>query len=325
MRKSHRKGVAVCVVLLVFALALGAFVIWWFFGASYAFDTLSRKEGKIPLEDGFCPQGICPMTEEGYSFAVSGYRSGASRLYLTGETTKYVTLKKGEKELTTHFGGVTRTEDYFYVASGKSVVRVAVADVLAAENGSAVAVKDSFSVADMGVAYCYYDEASGLLFAGEFYRKGNYETAQAHRITVKEGEIDPALVYAYRLDESKEGGIASPVPEKVIAVPALVQGIAVYEGGIALSTSYGLPDSNLYFHKNILNEETEDTYTIGETAIPLYKLGSDTLEKTVLAPCMSEEIFAKDGRLYVLFESKADKYKLFVRRQTDEICSIPLS
>ena len=38
---------------------------------------------------------------------------------------------------------------------------------------------------------------------------------------------------------------------------------------------------------------------------------------------MSEGIFLKEGRLFVLFESACNKYKTFVRRRMEEIVSLP--
>ena len=46
-----------------------------------------------------------------------------------------------------------------------------------------------------------------------------------------------AFVYEYAADASKEGGVVSRIPEKVISVRAQVQGIAVYDGGRTRSGS----------------------------------------------------------------------------------------
>lgn len=171
-------------------------------------------------------------------------------------------------------------------------------------------VKDSFSTG-LNNAYCYFFEDK--LYVGEFYRKGNYETDPSHHIQTK-GETNYAFVYVFEADEEKAGGVAAETPVLTVSVPALVQGIAVYEGGIALSTSYGLPDSHLSFY-----EPKESDYTDG-----MLILNSSNLKETLTLPCMSEEIYEEDGRLYVLFESKADKYKQFVRRQTDAVYSVAL-
>ena len=57
--------------------------------------------------------------------------------------------------------------------------------------------------------------------------------------------------------------------------------------------------------------------------VPLYFFGEETLHASRSVPCMSEGIFVKEGRLFVLFESACNKYKTFVRRRTKQIISLP--
>lgn len=309
-------GVAVLCALLIFLCV-------WFFGARYPeFDALAREEEKIGyLEDGISPQGLCTLPEEsGYRFCMSGYLTdGASRLCFSGGgTQKYIELEKDGKALTTHFGGVTCSGNYLLVASGKEIVRVALADALAAENGARVAVKDSFKTG-LNNAYCYY--ADGMLYVGEFYRKGNYATDESHHLT-ENGETNYAFVYVFEGDESAAGGVKDTTPEKVLSVRALVQGIAVYGDRIALSTSYGLPDSVLYIYDNVFSKEPQGSVTLDGAEIPLYRLDKTCLKSQLVMPCMSEEICVEDGRMYVLFESLSKKYRYFVRRQIDCVYSL---
>ncbi len=318
----HKFAIAVTSLLLALLVALGVFLCVWFFGADYsAFENAVRAEEPIPgLESGISPQGLCPLPKEsGYRFAMSGYlKSAPSRVYLFGgKEAKYVTLRDEKGDISTHFGGVTCTGNYLVVASGKKLVRFSLADALAAENGGAVTVKDSFEIADFrSVAYCYF--FGGMLYAGEFYRPGNYETDQSHHIAVADGETNYGIVYAYSVDEEAEGGVKSKTPEFALSVREQVQGIAVWEGGIALSTSYGLPDSTLWLYQNPAFCAPQGTLN----GVPLYILGKDTLTATFEMPCMSEEIFEEEGRIYILFESKSKKYKQFVRRQIADVLSV---
>ncbi len=319
----HKIKIAALSAALLILAALGIFLCVWFFGARYPeFDAAVQKEGEIPgLSDGISPQGLCPLPlDSGYRFAMSGYIKGEpSRVYLFGgeNSPKYVTLKDGSKDVDTHFGGITCTGNYLVVASGKRLVRFPLAEALSAENGAAVALKDGFTVKGFrSVAYCYFYD--GMLYAGEFYRPGNYETDQSHHIAVADGETNFGIVYAYRADESAAGGVASETPEYAISVREQVQGFAVWEGGIVLSTSYGLPDSRLWFYR-----------PLGEPSgqfegVPLYILGESDLNSTFGMPCMSEEIFVQEGRLYILFESKSKQYRQFVRRQIGDVLSVSL-
>ena len=320
--KHKRRFIFLTVVLVLFA-ALAVFLAVWFFGADYsAFDAAAQKEAEIPgLSSGLSPQGLCPMPQEsGYRFAMSGYIKGEpSRVYFFGgeKEPKYVTLKDEKGDISTHFGGITRTESHLVVASGKKLIRFSLADALAAEDGGAVTVKDGFEVEGFrSVAYCYY--YGGMLYAGEFYRPGNYETDQSHHIAGADGETNYGVVYAYEADESAEGGVKSITPVFALSVREQVQGIAVWEGGIALSTSYGLPDSTLWFYQNPVGGEPQGTLN----GVPLYILGKDNLTATFEMPCMSEEIFEEEGRIYILFESKSNQYKQFVRRQIGEVLSL---
>ncbi len=320
----HKLKIAVCSFFLLLLAGLGVFLLVWFFGADYsAFEEATQAEAQIPgLGSGISPQGLCPLPKEsGYRFAMSGYlKNKPSRVYLFGgKEEKYVTLRDEKGDISTHFGGVACTGNYLVVASGKKLVRFSLADALAAENGGAVTVKDSFEIADFrSVAYCY--SFGGMLYAGEFYRPGNYETDQSHHIAVADGETNYGVVYAYPIDEEAEGGVKSATPEFALSVREQVQGIAVWEGGIALSTSYGLPDSKLWLYQNPVGGEPHGTLN----GVPLYILGKDTLTATFDMPCMSEEIFEEEGRIYILFESKSQKYKQFVRRQIADVLSLPV-
>jgi len=324
MQKKKRIRTVVLAVLGVLLAAIAIFLLIWYCGARYPrFEEISKKEARLPdLSDGLAPQGICILPDGTY--CLSGYMPdhAPSRLYVTdGEAEKFVTLTKEGKPLTTHFGGVTCSENYIIVASGKELVRVPFSDVLAAQNGNAVEITDSFATG-LQNAFCYYE--NGNLYAGEFYRPGNYETDESHHLT-ENGETNYAFVYVFAGDEACEGGVKSTVPEKVISVREQVQGIAVYDGGIVLSTSYGLPDSRLFVYDNVLSGAAHGSVTVGEREIPLYRLDRTVLRSTLTAPCMSEEICIKNDRLYILFESLANRYKYFVRTRMDSIVSIALS
>lgn len=313
-------------VALVFCVALFVFLTVWFFGARYpSFSDNATEEAKIPgLKEGISPQGLCPVPEnaEGYLFAMSGYMidGSPSRVYLIGkDNSKYITVTHEGKDVTTHFGGVTCTGEDLFIASAKNLLRVPLSAALGAENGGKIEADGSFQT-DINVAYCYFDGDTQKLYAGEFYREKNYKTNEEHHLT-QNGETNYAFIYEYSFAnrEIKE------LPDKAISVRALVQGVAVYGDKITLSTSYGLADSMFYTYENILGDKASGTAKVKGADVPLYRLDSANLKSTLTAPCMSEEIFVRDGKLYVLFESLCNKYKYFVRTRIDDILSLPLS
>ena len=322
-----KKGRIALAIVGAFVLALGIFLIVWYCGASYPqFDSLARQEFAIPgLSEGVCPQGLTdlPKNEQGYDFAMSGYlSSGASRVYFIDEENeeggKYITVAENGKADESHFGGVACSEDYLYVASGNRIARVPLSEALAAENGGAVEA-DYFD-AGLNAAFCQY--TGNMLYVGEFYRPGNYETPESHHLQTADGSMNYAVVYAYEVDDA---GAPAGVPSFAVSVREQVQGIAVYEGGIALSCSYGLPDSTIWVYENILGGETDKTLEVEGAGVPLYMLDSSNLQATVTAPCMSEELAVRNGRLYILFESLSNKYKLFTRTRMSHVHSIALS
>lgn len=323
MKKKNVKKIVEAIVL-AFVTGIVIFLLVWYFGASHPqYDKLARKEVQLPdLSEGLAPQGICILPSG--EFCMSGYmpKGMPSRLYiLDGENEHFVTLTKNGKALSTHFGGVTCSENYIFVASGAELVRVSTQAVLNAKNGDSVEIVDEF-VTGLQNAFCYYE--NGNVYAGEFYRAGNYETDESHHID-RNDEMNYAFVYVFEGDENAKGGVVSDTPKTVISIREQVQGIAVYDGGIVLSTSYGLPDSKLFFYRNVLQEECIDTISVNGERVPLYRLDGSNLQSVLVAPCMSEEICIANGRVYILFESLANKYKYFVRTRTDSIMSIALS
>ena len=324
--KRYRLKMSFCGVFLAVLVALEVFFCVWFFGANYReFDENARAEVDLPdLSDGFVPQGLCAWPSGdgfgGYTVAVSGYYSKApSRVYLLGgEKKNYFTVEQGGKALTTHFGGIAATENYLYLTSGNAILRIPVADAVnAAETGGSAEVTDAFD-AGMGLAFCSVSD--GKLYVGEFYRAGNYETDESHRIAHM-GSENRALVYRYALAEQAESIVESETPEAVFSIRGLVQGIAVNGSGVYFSCSWGLANSTLERHE--MPASPIGTFSVKGADVPLYFFGEETLRASRSVPCMSEGIFVKEGRLFVLFESACNKYKNFVRRRTEQIISLP--
>lgn len=310
--------------VLAFFVALFIFLMVWFFGAKYPeFQSISQEEFSIPgLRDSISPQGLCTLPEGSeYDFLMSGYMvdKSPSRVYLINSSkdeSKCFTITRGGKAVTSHFGGVTATENYILIADGKKIARVSLQDALAAENGAALEIKDEFETGIQN-AYCYYQKEEKLLFVGEFYRSKNYKTDESHHIE-KDGETNYAFVNVYMADEEEKGGVVGDQPLAYLSVRGLVQGICVTQERIYLSCSYGLADSVLYTYSNPLQNVRE------LSSVHVFRLDKDNLISTLTMPCMSEEICLKDGKIYILYESLCDKYKYFVRVRKDRVSSIEL-
>ncbi len=326
--KRYRLKMSICGVFLAIFVALEIFLCVWCFGANYKeFDNSARAEVALPdLSDGFVPQGLCEWPSGsgdeavGYTVAVSGYYSKApSRVYLLGGgKADFFTVEKDGKALTTHFGGIAAAENYLYLTSGNEILRIPLAEAAAAaKTGASVAVSGGLD-AGMGLAFC--SVAAGKLYVGEFYRAGNYETDESHHVE-HAGEKNRALIYRYALADSAERIVESETPEAVFSVRGLVQGITVEGSEVFFSCSWGLADSTLERHE--MPASPIGNIQVKGTDVPLYFFGKETLRASRSVPCMSEGIFLKEGRLFVLFESACNKYKNFVRRRIKQVMSLP--
>ena len=310
-------------LILVF---LGIYYLWpW----NKSFFEMASKEFLIPgLDTNFAPQGITAIDGEENRFLISGYMSDgkASRFYVIneGKIEKYFTLTQSEEDYTGHAGGIVSKGSTIWVVGDGNCYRFFLTDVNKAENEGKIEIIDSFETCN-GADFVF--ENGGYLWVGEFYKEGKYETDQSHRLKTRSGEINPALVFGYKIDESYSMGIVSngPTPDKVLSIRGLCQGIAVSSSGnIIMSTSYGLPDSNLYIYKDVLNEERHSTFILGKHILDLWYLDQESLINQVNAPAMSEELVVKNNKVYILFESSAKKYKIFNRKPLKNVYSINL-
>ena len=92
-----------------------------------------------------------------------------------------------------------------------------------------------------------------------------------------------------------------------------------------MSTSYSIPDSNIYYYKDVLSEDQHSTIRVGLKDVPLWYLDEEALINSIQIPAMSEELFVKNDRVYLLFESACKKYKFFNRVRIDSVYSFALT
>ena len=191
---------------------------------------------------------------------------------------------------------------------------------------------------DIDPAFCFV--YGGFLYTGEYYSDSGYPTPEEHHIKTPSGETNTSLMVAYALAANPDNasnnklGIYGqfdkdsfgimPTPDCAFSLPSLAQGacVAKYERlvdgkmqeveKLVVSTSYGISPSNIYFYdlEKVLGTTTTNevlTNTYGVT-VPLYFICADSLEKTVEAPPMAEEIVYHDGKIWIMNESASNKY-----------------
>lgn len=308
---------AIIVFLLLALLCIHLFTPVVFNG----FFSNADVEYPIPgLSDGLVTQGYA-YVKESDAYLQCGYMAdhvSASRIYVTYgenvESSKYVELYASDNTpYTGHPGGITQYGNFVWISNDGAgddncVWVISLADILAAENGGKITLTTKFHP-ETRSAYCYAD--GKYLWVGEFRDDDKYPTVASHEFQVS-GGTNYALVCAYPLDPSTEYGIEisgdAIIPELALSVTDMVQGFThTGDGRFILSTSYGLKKSHLLIY-NITTNQPDESISISGVDVPVYFLDADNLSRDVEMPPMSEEIFWKDGRVYVLFESACQKY-----------------
>ena len=312
---------AIILLLLIAVLCLHLFTPLVFNG----FFSNAKEEYVIPgLFDGVVPQGYAYVGENEV-YLMCGYMANgesASRIYITDaektDKTYYVELYTADgKPYTGHTGGLTSAFGFVWLANDgegndNRVWVMKLADILTAKNGDKIILETSFQT-ESRAACCFVD--GKYLWVGEFNDGEKYVTKETHTFNVSGGE-NKALVCAYALDIDSKYGIASAkvdgkdifTPKLALSVTDLVQGFTRTPWGFALSTSYGINPSHLYIYDDVTVGDPDASLEVNGIDVPVYFLDSDSLTKDVITPPMSEEIFVKDGRLYVLYESACQKY-----------------
>lgn len=290
------------------------------------FFSNAKEEYVTPgIYDGLVPQGYA-YNGEYKVYLQCGYMAdgkSASRIYITdAENTgdsRYIELYTADgKPYTGHTGGITVNQSFVWMANDgegddNCVWVFSLKEILGAKNGDKITLKTSFKP-ESRAAFCFVDGSH--LWVGEFHDAEKYPTKDTHKFDVA-GGTNSAFICAYPLDSDSAYGIEATevdgetviTPDKLISIPDWVQGFTrTPDGGFVLSTSYAVSKSHLLFYGDVTKEEADATLEINGKNIPVYFLDADSKTDDVEMPPMSEEIFVKDGRLYVLFESACQKY-----------------
>lgn len=351
-----------------------------------------------------------PKTDTQNYFFISAYFKGKpSRIYVVAEKTDetgYVTLKNADgSDYTGHCGGVATNGPTLWVSSDNTVYvtrtntttstdtsssnsspNIAVQIIqkaLYGEEGAdnSVTFTSSFN-ANCNASFLYYYQDPGVttptsssnkLYVGEFYRAGNYETNEKHRLETPDGDNNTAFAYEYNIDNTDFGletvkknvdtddldklvdengnKIIPPKIQKIFSLTGEIQGFARTTNGIVLSQSYGLKNSHILYYSfnwdnTKLSENNRQAYkdavdkngltyegvyrTVAGEKKPftskdttyVYYIDSANQINDYSIPSMSEGLCTADGRVYVLFESGAYKYKTFVRQVLRNVYSI---
>ena len=318
----------VCLISLI-VLALVAFCV----GERVIFRDFykdAQKEFDIPgLEDGYVPQGFEYLDDRSV-FLACGYMkdNSPSRIYVIGEdgSASFCEMLNADgSDHTGHTGGIARFGNYVYVTDKTGCNIFTLSDITDGD-GKARIIGQVESCNDP--AYCSVKD--GLLYMGSFYREVDYETPMEHRFTTPAGDLNTAIIAAYRLDP-ESGRAVSSVPERIYSTTGAIQGMAFCEdGSLALSASWGISKSRIYVYdleRAEFHSENAQPRTVsaGGKDVKVTFLDSASLVSLTPAPPMAEEIVCKDGRIYIMNESASTKYMFGKLTTGEQVYSYPVS
>lgn len=300
------------IVLVLFVILAGALAYLKLPVGHYY--SISEKGFKIPeLNKGFIPQGISYDSRTD-NFFVTGYEKdgSASPVFLvnktSGKTTHKVLLADAENvPFAGHNGGIAVNGEFVYIAGAadECVYVYSYNEILAASSGAQVKMLGKFSLSSENdkILSSFVTIADNRLYIGEFYRAGNYETPEGHKMS----EENRAYIVGFDFESGAEFGLAS-TPSVGYSIRGLVQGAFFTEDTIYLSTSYGIAKSHIYAYDRKKAENSLAKKSILDTNVSFFTLDSANRTKDLKAAPMSEEIEIVDGKMYTMCESASDKY-----------------
>ena len=214
-----------------------------------------------------------------------------------------------------HVGGLAATRKHLWLASDKHFYQIPLDKILNTKGIQDIYLDQPLSTE---VKCSFATAYNGVLYIGEFRLPGrHYPTNASHMYRTPDEGLNYALMAGFRMDEQTDNiqsdmlESRTATPSFFISLPDKVQGAAFIKDHIVLSKSYGRRNtSHLSVHDNPLHSKTPDSFTFenGKT-IPVWHLDNLTHIKTIGAPPMTEGIANLRGKLAVLYESGADKYR----------------
>ncbi len=325
---SKAKKVLLTVLLVIIALVAIVFIgaRIYFRAPVNSYYKASQKAFVIPgLTDNLVPQGF-DLEATSDTYLIGGYQKddSPSRVYRvdrqSGKSKGYVVL--GDEQgngISPHAGGLAVHNDLLFVAGDEdaSIFIYKLSDVLSSENGTVIRMEGEFSTRygndKINVAFLCFTE--DRLIAGEFYRDPNYMTDESHWLETPSGEENRAVAWAYSFSDGEDSTFGiSNIPSEIYSLPGLVQGMAVKDGKMWISQSYGTAKSTIRCYDVFGTDPVSFKWHIysgvakDDEIIPIYVLDSSTQVSSFDAPPMAEEIIFVDGDLLIMSESASMKY-----------------
>ena len=312
----------ICSVLLGISALLGGAVAYFRLPVQSYYNA-SDALFKIPdIDNGYVPQGMHyeRVDENTAYYVLSGYMSNdkPSPLYLLdmyGQLKTSVTLTVEDEndefvDYYGHCGGVAVYKNWVYVTGDCELIVYDFKELCNAEQGSKLKPLGKISLNKSENDYIetsFVTVYKDKLITGEFYRDGeNY--LDGHKIKTDSGDYNHSIAVEYHLSTAYKNnfGLASS-PSKVYSLPDKVQGIALTDDEMYLSTSYHFAFSYICQYSKTDIVKGENKITVLGKEFNVYELNSQNLTKTYKIAPMSEEIAIVNSKLVVNCESACNK------------------
>ena len=247
------------------------------------------------VDNNYVPQGLAYSEAENVILETSyNGKHECSQLYVidfdSGKLLKSLELYNNGKCSNGHVGGITVYDNKVYITYDYKIELYDLEEIINTNNSYVNLIKED-KLLNRG-DFCYYDE--GILWIGDFYLKPFYDVPDGN-----------PLLYGYEVDN-----IEFDKPDVAISLPKMVQGMLITKDKkfiFSRSFTY-LINSKLTTYKNVLEGKSEKIKVNGKE-IDYYKFTKENLIKEESLPPMSEGMFYKDEKAFILFESNSSHYK----------------
>jgi hypothetical protein len=205
------------------------------------------------------------------------------------------------------------------VTSDGRAHRVPLEHVASAADGGALRFTGRF---ETGTRASFTTSADGILWVGEFHLLPNYRTDPGHELANRQQGTHRAWVAGFLLDPATDEPVSRGAPDYILSVTDRIQGMAVTPDHIVLSQSFGRTRDSalLRYERPDLAGPPHTTVTAGGRRVPVWFLDGAGARGALAAPPLSEGIAADgSGRLFVLFESGATKFRATARAPMDRL------
>lgn len=301
-----------------FFIIVLAIIVLFVVIVNLAFKLPVNKYCKISVRDfsypdiysDFIPQGVFYGAESGDIY-LTGYMSDdtASPLYIIDKNSKKVRkkvrlLNKDGSPHVKHTSGLALYNGKIYITSCDDKLYVydpAKIHETADDEGVVCEAEVNLNSGGDYLSACTVSVHGDNLVVSEFYKKGDYDTADGHRYESNDGTN-----YAYSVEMTVDDNYVAH-PQYAYSIPDKAQGICFDNDTFYISESYGLSFSNIVSY-NLNSINRAGTRNVLGEDIDFYVLDSDSMVDSLKLLPMSEEIEIIDDKMYVVCESASSKY-----------------